>query len=91
MFVVKRGILNSSHVLKSQVIFVILKKCSGPNTFPMISSLVDDVLTVTDEQVASAWCDVMQRMKAGLNILRLFSIFKFFVNFYLLHATRGEK
>ena len=53
---------------KSSSFFATFRKSFlGPNTFPMISSLVDDVITVTDEQVARAWCDVMQRMKAGLS------------------------
>lgn len=35
----------------------------GPNTWPMIKSLVDNVITVTDTEVAKAWVLMMERMK----------------------------
>ena len=36
---------------------------SGENTFTIISKLVDDVITISDKEIAEAWCQIMQRMK----------------------------
>ena len=36
---------------------------TGQNTFPIISKLVDDVITISDREIAAAWCQIMQRMK----------------------------
>lgn len=43
-----------------------LKTTLGPNTFPLIRDLVDDIITVSEEEIASATRLIWERMKLAI-------------------------